>query len=70
MRETPKLLRKRDWNGKDSSRASTKEMTVKRDFFFDCLTGMETLVSFSKNEALPIGLWPILQRQTCRGEGV
>ena len=33
-----KLLRKRERNRKDPSRASTKEMTVKLDFFwlFDC----------------------------------
>jgi len=27
---------------------------------------METLVSISKNEALPIGLWPVLQRHAVR----
>jgi hypothetical protein len=28
MGKTSKLLRKRDWNGKDPSRASTEKMTV------------------------------------------
>jgi hypothetical protein len=31
---------------------------------------METLFSISKNEALPIGLWPVLQRNMLRGDGV
>jgi len=37
---------------------------------FGCLTGMETLVSISKNEALPIGLWPVFQRHACPGDRV
>jgi len=31
---------------------------------------METLFSISKNEALPIGLWPVFQRYILRGDGV
>jgi len=31
---------------------------------------METLFPISKNEALPIGLWPVLQRSMLRGDGV
>jgi hypothetical protein len=34
MGKTPKLLRKRERNGKDPSRASTKEMTVKLEKVF------------------------------------
>jgi hypothetical protein len=38
-----KTFSKRERNGKDPSRASTKEMTVKLGKSFGCLTGMETL---------------------------
>jgi len=69
MGKTSKLLRKRERNGKDPSRASTKEMTVKLGKSFGCLTGRETLVSISKDEALPIGLWPVVQRDASRREG-
>jgi len=31
---------------------------------------MEILFSISKYEALPIGLWPVLQRNMLRGDGV
>jgi hypothetical protein len=37
-------------------------MTVKYEKVLGSLTSMETLFSISKNEALPIGLWPVLQR--------
>jgi len=31
---------------------------------------MEILFYISKNEALSIGLWPVLQRNMLRGDGV
>ena len=37
---------------------------------FGCLAGMETLFSSSKNEAQPIGLWPVLQHNMLRRDGV
>jgi hypothetical protein len=42
----------------------TMEMTVKNEQAFCLLAGMETFFSTSKHKALPIGLWPVFQRQT------
>jgi hypothetical protein len=55
-----KILRKRDLNGKDPPRASTKEMTVKLERKgFGCLTGTDTEVSFGQSLSCEMSSRPI-----------
>jgi len=73
MGKTSKLLRKRERNGKDPSRASTKEMAVKLEQVLAVwLVWKHFSVQkwSSVNWPLAGGLWPVLQRLARRGDGV
>jgi|AntAceMinimDraft_5_1070358.scaffolds.fasta_scaffold07544_5 hypothetical protein len=58
-----------DCNSKHPLMRSTKELTIKLENH-GCLAAKDLFFSISKNEALAICLWPVLQRDLSRGEGL